>query len=227
MESEILTVDSSPELTVIVALRNHLVRLGLERLLESLETVQVRTSRDGIATLSDTLEHCLSTEPVVILSLDDVAELVGDAPATKTLVLVDDAQLNQVRQLAGTPVHGFLLTSLLNENTLHNALRQIDAGEVPIPAPLVHALLRIDEERGSTSTPGTIRFTPREQQVLTLLVEGLSNKQLARRLGISVHGAKRHVATILAKLGCSNRTTAVFRALSEGLVPDLAARTPA
>ena len=62
-------------------------------------------------------------------------------------------------------------------------------------------------------------FTPREQQTLALLVEGLPNKQIARRLGISEHGAKRNVANILAKLNVPNRTLAAAKAVRDGLVP--------
>ncbi|MFD0626787.1 response regulator transcription factor [Streptomyces sanglieri] len=59
---------------------------------------------------------------------------------------------------------------------------------------------------------------PREQQVLALLAQGFSNKQIARRIGISEHGAKRHVTNLLAKLNSPNRTLAVALALQEGLV---------
>src|SRR6266700_4144088 len=55
-------------------------------------------------------------------------------------------------------------------------------------------------------------------KVLVLLVEGLSNKQIARELGISIHGAKRLVANILIKLNCPTRTLAVRAALTLGLI---------
>ncbi|MCI4066752.1 LuxR C-terminal-related transcriptional regulator [Micromonospora sp. R77] len=63
-------------------------------------------------------------------------------------------------------------------------------------------------------------LTPRERQALKLLAEGLSNKQIARRLGISEHGAKRHVGNVLAKLNCPNRTVAVTVALNHGLLTE-------
>jgi DNA-binding CsgD family transcriptional regulator len=70
---------------------------------------------------------------------------------------------------------------------------------------------------GAALTRPAVRLTPREQQVLVLMVEGLSNKQIGRRLDISFHGAKRLVASILAKLDSPTRTVAVARALREGL----------
>jgi len=61
-------------------------------------------------------------------------------------------------------------------------------------------------------------LTPREQEVLHLLAEGLSNKGIAQRLGISEHTAKFHVNAILSKLGAQTRTDAVVRAARLGLV---------
>jgi DNA-binding NarL/FixJ family response regulator len=61
-------------------------------------------------------------------------------------------------------------------------------------------------------------LTPREQQVLELLAEGLSNKTIASRLAISDQTAKFHVASICGKLGAANRTEAVRIALRRGLV---------
>lgn len=61
-------------------------------------------------------------------------------------------------------------------------------------------------------------LTSRERQVLEFLADGMSNKQIAKRLSISVHGAKRICANIFLKLGCTNRTSAATIALRYGLV---------
>jgi DNA-binding NarL/FixJ family response regulator len=61
-------------------------------------------------------------------------------------------------------------------------------------------------------------LTARELQVLELLGEGLSNRGIARRLGISDQTVKFHVSSVLAKLGASNRTDAVRRAARRGLI---------
>jgi DNA-binding NarL/FixJ family response regulator len=61
-------------------------------------------------------------------------------------------------------------------------------------------------------------LTPRERQVIELLVEGLSNKTIAARLGISDQTVKFHVAAICGKLGAANRTDAVRRAIRRGIV---------
>ena len=63
-----------------------------------------------------------------------------------------------------------------------------------------------------------VALTQREKQVAELLVEGASNKVIARRLGISVHTTKFHVAAVLEKLGARNRSDAVAISLRDGLV---------
>jgi DNA-binding NarL/FixJ family response regulator len=72
---------------------------------------------------------------------------------------------------------------------------------------------RCDEREIAGST-----LTPRERQVLDLLAEGLPNKTIAARLGISDQTVKFHVASICGKLGAANRTEAVRRAIRRGLV---------
>ena len=76
------------------------------------------------------------------------------------------------------------------------------------------------------SPPGSQRYgdpndeilTPREIEVLAALADGAANKMIARRLGISVHTVKYHVASILAKLDAESRTEAVAKAARMGLV---------
>jgi DNA-binding CsgD family transcriptional regulator len=75
-----------------------------------------------------------------------------------------------------------------------------------------------DSGDGAGSGPASIHLSPREAEVLALLAEGAPNKVIARRLDISVHTAKFHVAAILVKLGAANRTDAIATAMRQGLV---------
>jgi DNA-binding CsgD family transcriptional regulator len=65
---------------------------------------------------------------------------------------------------------------------------------------------------------GEIPLSPRELEVLALLAEGASNKEIARRLGISVHTAKFHVGSLLDKLDAVGRTDAVAHAARRGVL---------
>jgi len=78
--------------------------------------------------------------------------------------------------------------------------------------------LLLAEPRIGDGDPSVESLTPREAQVLELLAEGLSNKGIAARLGISDHTVKFHVAAICGKLAADNRTEAVRRAIRRGLI---------
>jgi len=75
----------------------------------------------------------------------------------------------------------------------------------------------VSPDRREAETSG-IELTPRELDVLTLLAEGASNKDIARRLGISVHTAKFHVGSLLEKLDATGRTDAVAHAARRGVI---------
>ncbi len=70
----------------------------------------------------------------------------------------------------------------------------------------------------SVPADGDALLTPRELEVLTLLAEGMSNKAIARRLGISVHTAKFHVGTLIDKLDAVGRTDVVAHAARLGVI---------
>ena len=93
-------------------------------------------------------------------------------------------------------------------------------------APSVDAIIIATETPGQRTRPPDVHrrapepepLTPREHDVLALLAEGLPNKAIADALGISDQTVKFHVAAIIAKLGATNRTDAVRRAIRRGLV---------
>jgi len=80
-----------------------------------------------------------------------------------------------------------------------------EAADVVIVSPELPA----DADRG---------LTPREREVLALLAEGASNKEIAKRLGISIHTAKFHVGSVLDKLDATGRTDAVAHAARLGVI---------
>lgn len=95
------------------------------------------------------------------------------------------------------------------------ALRAAARGIITLDESFAGALLR---PQPPISEPLVEPLTPREIEVLQLLAEGLSNKEIGSRLGISESTAKFHVNAILGKLGAQGRTDAVVRAVRMGLV---------
>ncbi len=100
------------------------------------------------------------------------------------------------------------------------AVRAAAAGLASLPAALATAVL--DDKAGdgtrASADNGDRALTPREREILTLLGEGLVNKEIGVRLGISEHTVKTHLAAIYEKLEASNRAEAVATGLRRGLV---------
>jgi DNA-binding CsgD family transcriptional regulator len=157
---------------------------------------------------------------------------VGTSAGGHDLVVTDGRTVDAVtphvvlgeRAPAGANIRA-VLRSTAADSVIAAALRLAAAGYSTVPADLA----RDPGERSPAHDTGTalasphlaahaVALTHRESQVLALLAEGASNKLIARRLDISVHTAKFHVAAILEKLGAVNRTDAIAIAMREGLV---------
>jgi DNA-binding NarL/FixJ family response regulator len=138
------------------------------------------------------------------------------AAGIKVLLLIDETGIDALSTAIALSVHGFVSGSEVSSHNLEGAFAHMSRGGIAMPRTLVKDLFsRACREAPTLSYPQATRITPREQQVLKLLVDGLSNKQIARKLEISEHGTKRLVANILAKLNCDNRTMAVAKVLRE------------
>lgn len=203
---------------------NELVRRGLSDMLHSLRSVADVDSVILVprVTLPD------SVFDILVVACDDLTAAAprhmaeaASGRGAKVLLLFHRRAGDDLDTVTRFPGDGFLDTNDLTEAALEEALDRIAGGEIPMPAALTsHLLKRMIEGTRSVRAedPG---LTPRERETLRLLAEGLSNKQIARRLLISQHGAKRLVANILAKLNCSNRTLAATVAIKKGLVGDI------
>jgi DNA-binding NarL/FixJ family response regulator len=151
------------------------------------------------------LESMPSVEFVDSVETADVVvanELV-DLPIP-VILLMDTADTSLVRLALRSGIRGVLSLDATPQE-IEAAVQAVDAGlvvlaEPPFAEELVEPL------------------TERELELLDLLAEGISNKLIAHRLGISEHTVKTHVASIFAKLGVSSRTEAVSQAIRRGLV---------
>jgi two-component system, NarL family, nitrate/nitrite response regulator NarL len=217
-------------LVVVLALRNELARYGIERMLQSVDSVVEHHSYDDLDVAAKVAAQVRAAgEPgsVVLVTalseIDDTTHPGVEAAAergVKTLFVVDDVDRRKLRRVARADGSGFVFADELGAGTLAVTLERLHAGEMPISTRLTRVLLTsVGDVRGPDEAGREVRLTAREREVLGLLVDGLSNKQIARQLGITQHGAKRHVANIMAKLNCPNRTLAVSKALREGLCP--------
>jgi DNA-binding NarL/FixJ family response regulator len=118
-----------------------------------------------------------------------------------------------------------VLPETCDGEVLHAAIRAAACGLASIAGEFRASLLddglaAVDAlvEDADDVAPIAVALTPRELQVLQLLAEGASNKAIARRLGVTPHTAKFHVASIVTKLDATGRTDAVARAMRLGLL---------
>jgi two-component system nitrate/nitrite response regulator NarL len=207
-----------PRIDVLVLVESEVVFAGLEAALKSLTRVRVVYS-----CREDTLAAVLaeSKPGVLIVALEQwvlLANYQADHECTLPPVLVlGDSYDTHSHLFASLPVDGFLSLSDLSVRSLSDALDRVIDGEMPMPASLARQLLAANSTVRAGGDGRSVSLTPRERETLSLLVKGMSNKQIARAMNISGHGAKRLVGSLLLKLGASNRTAAVITALKAGL----------
>jgi DNA-binding NarL/FixJ family response regulator len=157
-----------------------------------------------VVLLSDAAQALMSADPRVAVETRAV------------VVLADDER--PARALRGLPLRGWALVPReASAAELRAATTAAAQGFTVVPAALATRLLpaRVPEPELDVSLES---LTPREREVLDLLAQGLTNRQIADRLGISEHTAKFHVAAVSAKLGAASRTEAVTRGVRRGLV---------
>ncbi|TDC64393.1 response regulator transcription factor [Micromonospora sp. KC207] len=204
-------------LTVAVCASSELVRRGLGSILDDLAIVE----NDIHCESWEQACQLMSATPVDILIIAEAGYgscQLPDGVQTKVLVLVDATDLRTALKDAPPWAHGFLARQDLTPTGLDEAVRRVAVGKSQIPARLASELIRRAAAPLPSRAARPAKLTSRESEALALLADGLSNKQIARRLSISDHGAKRLVASLLLKLGSPNRTMAVVTAIKSGLI---------
>jgi DNA-binding NarL/FixJ family response regulator len=141
------------------------------------------------------------------------AAIRGELPATEVVALTSVIESESVVSAMKAGAIGYLLKDT-QAPELRRAIKAAAAGEVQLSAQ-ASAYLRQHMRFPDTHQP----LTERETQVLHLLAQGLSNKDIARTLQVVEDTVKTHVAHILEKLGVQSRTQAVLAAIRLGLVP--------
>jgi NarL family two-component system response regulator LiaR len=142
-----------------------------------------------------------------------VRAILEEYPHLKIIMLTSYPEDDLIQDSLQAGAIGFLLKNT-SIDALANGIRAAHAG-LPVLAPEVtKALIRI---KTGPAKPGT-DLSQREQQVLALIVEGLSNEEIAERLVISPATARHHVSACIQKLGATNRAQTSALAVKLGLV---------
>ena len=144
----------------------------------------------------------------VVGGVEAITAIRQDYPDARLIVLTTYDGDEDIYRSLQAGAKGYLLKDVFFEE-LETAIRSVHAGSRHIPAAIA---MRLAERMASSD------LTSREMEVLELIVQGQSNKEIGVSLKISEATVKSHINNILSKLGVSDRTQAVTTALQRGLV---------
>lgn len=197
----------------VVLVDDHaIVRNGLAQLLDATEDIEVvGMAGDG----REALEVVNATNPDVVLMdlqmpvVDGVTatrSIVESDSTTQVVVLTSYSDSERIVAALDAGAVGYLLKDAEPVDLL-KGIRAVSRGESPIHPRAARQLLTA---RTQGSTAGTPQLTPREVEVLRLVVKGLANKQIGRRLGISERTVKAHLTSTFQRIGVTDRTQAAL-----------------
>ena len=203
---------------------HEIVRKGLAVFLEGFEDMKlVGQAGDG----EEAVRLCGEVQPDVVLMDLVMPKMDGPAairqirdlyPAVKVVALTTFRNKELVRETLQAGAVGYLYKDA-SVDELAGAIRRAYWGAAITLAPqAAEALLDLIDARGQNSEKTGMDLSARERDVLALLVEGLTNRQIAYRLHVSESTAKQYVRGILSKLNVSSRTEAVAIAVQQGLL---------
>ncbi|MGM0409872.1 MAG: response regulator [Bacillota bacterium] len=203
---------------VLVADDHKLVREGIAKLLDFYEELEViGEANDGL----ETVRMVRNSFPDLVLldlnmprmnGIDTIKKIKEIAPEIKVLILTIHDEEEYVYEVTQAGAEGYIQKDIEPEE-LRKAISKVIKGERVFPSGVEKRVKERDDSQVKLD-----ELSNREQEVLELLAQGMSNKDIAEELYISEKTVKNHVSSILRKLSVNDRTQAVIVALKNGLV---------
>lgn len=202
---------------VLVADDHGVLRDGLGRVIEAQDGMTlVGTAADG----AEAIERCRETVPDVVLMdlempvLDGIGAtraIADELPSVAVLVLTSFSDRHRITAALDAGAVGYLLKDAAADDVVRG-IRAAAEGGAPLDPRAARALL------DAAAAPDPLEgLSPRERDVLALLLEGLPNKLIARRLGITEKTVKTHLTSVFRTIGVTDRVQAVLWAERNGV----------
>jgi DNA-binding NarL/FixJ family response regulator len=205
---------------IVVADDHQVVRTGLEQLAGTFDDVElVGVGTNG----AEAVDICAAERPdVALLDLEmpvtdgiEATRRIRDvSPATNVVVFTSFSDRERILRALDAGAIGYLLKDA-EPDEIHRGLQAAARGESPLAPKAAAELLA-----ARTAPTPSGELTDREREVLQLVANGLANKQIARRLGISEKTVKGHLTQVFQTIGVTDRTQAALWAARRGLTGD-------
>jgi len=199
---------------VVVAAVSAVRSAGLETVVRSEPDLHLAGSTGALSRFELLVQN--ANADVVIIDADSLPDALTSNPAA-IVFLTDAAGARNISRFLKAGVRAILARES-DADDIVAAIYAAYRGQVLLSAEAAQSLAAIfgDEPEEAAMVE---EISAREAEVLRLLAEGLANKDVARRLGISEHTVKFHISSILEKLGAATRTEAVTLGIRRGLIP--------
>jgi DNA-binding NarL/FixJ family response regulator len=196
------------------------VRVGLEQLLGTFDDIDLVGVAEGGEAAAAVCEEEHPDVLLLDLSMPDLdgvevtKRLATTSPDTRIVVFTSFSDRERIVEALDAGAIGYLLKDA-DPAAIHAAVQAAARGESPLEPTAAAAVLATRASR-----PVTVELTAREREVLRLVVDGMANKQIARRLGISEKTVKGHLTNLFQRIGVSDRTQAALWAERTGALRD-------
>jgi two-component system, NarL family, response regulator YdfI len=203
---------------IAVAATSAVRRAGLESIIRSHAEFQLAGSFGTMASLAP---FARSTElDVIVIDSNSIQDLLLEPTSEAAIVLLTEvSDARSISRLLRSGVRAILSRESEPDDVL-SAIFAVYDGLVLLSMPTAESLAAVfGDQPLEVEDELSEEITSRETDVLRMLAEGLVNKDIAARLGISEHTVKFHISSILDKLGASTRTEAVTQGIRRGLIP--------
>lgn len=220
MEYKFLIVDDHP-----------LFREGLHRILSDIgiEDISEASSGEKAVDLAEKLKPDIILMDLYMPGLNGIEvtkKILTQHPSTLIIMLTVSEDDNIIAEALQAGAQGFLNKNMHSDDII-NSLCSLLTGKIPLSKPMTRKMLihltantktSFKDSSFNTMTSLHNAISPREKEILALLAQGMSNKEIAKKLYISEYTVKNHVRNILDKLHVRSRTQAVVYAMVNGLI---------